>query len=163
MKQSNVPKIKELTIYIDGAARGNPGPAGVGVLFCDEKGEAIKEVSEYIGEVTNNQAEYISLIIALETIKELSLKWEKMRIFTDSELLASQIKGLWRIKNNNLKPLYVRAQQLLKNFSHLEISHVRREENVIADGLANRAIDQYFSGERQKKEIKGISTQGKLF
>ena len=130
---------KKLNIYIDGGARGNPGPAGVGVVIMDGKGKKIKDVSKYIGEATNNIAEYNALLYGLE--EALMLKAEEIRINLDSELVAKQITGEYRVKDKNIKPLFDRAVNMLKSFKGFEINRIDRSENKEADKLVNKAIN----------------------
>lgn len=130
---------KKLTIYIDGGARGNPGPAGVGVVVLDDGGKKIKDVSKYIGETTNNIAEYNALLYGLE--EALILRADEIKINLDSELVAKQITGEYRVKDSNLKPLFERALNMLKSFKNFEVNHIDRSENKEADKLVNKAIN----------------------
>ncbi len=123
-----------LDIHIDGASKGNPGPASVGVII-DQDGKRIAEIAKPIGEATNNFAEYSALIVALEEAK--NLKAEHLRVFTDSELLYHQLKGKYQIKSDNLKGLYKQANELAQGFKKIELKHVPREENSEADKLAS--------------------------
>ncbi len=132
---------KRLDIYIDGAARGNPGESGIGVLIREESG-GTREVKKYLGTRTNNQAEYTALITALESVH--NHKSQEIRIFTDSLLLANQMNGIWKVKHPEIKELYTRAKGLLQGFRQVTISHIPREENGEADRLANLAIDEYL-------------------
>ncbi|MFC1496309.1 ribonuclease HI family protein [Candidatus Margulisiibacteriota bacterium] len=127
-----------LKIYTDGAARGNPGPAGIGVVV-QQAGKTIKEISEYIGKTTNNIAEYKAFIIGLKAA--VKLKAKSVHFLADSELLVKQIKGEYRVKNAGLKPLFQEAKQLTNKIGNFSISHIRRENNSRADQLANQAID----------------------
>ncbi|RJO64147.1 MAG: reverse transcriptase-like protein [Candidatus Omnitrophota bacterium] len=129
--------MKELTIYIDGASKGNPGPSGIGVVIC-EKGETIKNISSYIGKGTNNAAEYTALIFGLQ--QALILKAEKVKIHSDSQLLCRQLKREYKIKNQNLLGLYNQAVQLIAAFKDVEIQNIPRQENKGADKLANQAV-----------------------
>lgn len=131
---------KYTEIYIDGASRGNPGESGIGILIIDERG-SISEIKNYIGIETNNQAEYKALIKALETAKEL--KKDKLKIFTDSLLVANQINGKWKVKHLEIKTLFQRVKELTQNFSDFQITHIPRENNQEADRLANEAINEY--------------------
>ena len=123
-----------LEIHIDGACKGNPGPASVGVII-DRDGKRISEIAKSIGEATNNFAEYSALIVALEEAR--NLKAEHLRIFTDSELLYHQLKGKYKIKSDNLKGLHKQANELAQEFKKIELKHVPREENSEADKLAS--------------------------
>ena len=129
-------------LYTDGAARGNPGPAGAGAFICTLEGESVAEIAEYLGETTNNVAEYQALLAGLKRLVEL--RAEAVEIRADSELMVRQLQGKYRVKHPNLIPLYQAAQTLLKKIPNHSIKHVRREENVEADRLANQAIDEHF-------------------
>lgn len=127
----------KVEIYSDGAARGNPGPAGIGIVI--KQGEKVLlALGDYIGPATNNVAEYTAFVRALQ--EALSLGASRAQAFADSELLVKQIHGTYRVKNGNLKSLYYLAVNLIKRFKHFEISHVRREKNEWADQLANQGI-----------------------
>ena len=128
-------------LYVDGAARGNPGPAGIGVVIKSENDETLLEVSDYIGKTTNNVAEYMALIRGLEETMDMGNK--SVEVFSDSELLVKQIKGEYKVKNEGLVPLYHHLMSLVKKLNHFSISHTVREENQHADELANRGIDEH--------------------
>lgn len=130
----------KLVIHTDGAARGNPGPAGIGALIRREDGQVLAEISRFLGHATNNVAEYTALIIALE--KAAALGATEVEVFTDSELMVKQIHGEYRVKNEGLKPLYQKVQELAAGFRSFDITHVAREKNKEADRLANRGIDE---------------------
>ncbi len=130
----------ELTAYVDGAARGNPGPAGIGVFIADGAGNVLKEVAEPLGRTTNNVAEYSALIRALEEARALG--GATIKIFTDSELMAHQLNGRYKVKAAHLLPLYQRACRLLAMFEKSTVTHVRRELNQRADALSNLGADQ---------------------
>lgn len=132
-------KNKTLTIYVDGGARGNPGPAGIGVVILDERKKKVKELSKYIGEATNNIAEYSALILGLE--EALALAPEKIVVKMDSELVARQLSGDYRVKDEGIKPLFEKALGILKQFKEFEIKHIDREKNKDADKLVNKAIN----------------------
>lgn len=123
----------------DGGARGNPGPAGAGFVLGDASGALLSSGGRYLGETTNNVAEYEALIWGLEVAGSLGVRC--LRVLCDSELVVRQINGVYRVKNENLKPLFVRARSLLEQFDAWEVVHVRREQNVAADALVNEAID----------------------
>ncbi len=127
-------------LHTDGGARGNPGPAGIGVVLEDESGESIGEIAEGIGRATNNVAEYRALIAGLELAVEMGVT--DIEILADSELVVSQMTGEWKIKDNKLRPLALRANSLLNRFETYSLRHVRREENADADKLANQGMDQ---------------------
>ncbi len=144
-KQDSLPFKKSdkdrIDVYIDGAARGNPGESGIGVHIIEESGKT-REIKKYLGTLTNNQAEYSALITALESLTDR--KDREIRIFTDSLLLANQINGLWKVKHPEIKELHRKAKTLIEGFSRVTISHIPREENRDADRLANLAIDEYL-------------------
>ena len=128
-----------LNLYTDGAARGNPGPAGIGIVLQDDSGKTVKEHFEYIGEQTNNVAEYMALIRGLALAAELGGK--EVHVFSDSELMTKQINGEYKVKNRALIDLYAQASKSIRNFENVRITHVKRNMNSGADRLANMAID----------------------
>lgn len=130
----------EVKIFADGGARGNPGPAGVGVVIYDDKGKIILEEKKFIGHATNNQAEYNGLIFALELAKKLKAK--KVKIMLDSELVVNQLLGKYRVKNESLKPLFQKVLSLTNNFEKISFFHTKRDGNKLADKLVNCAIDE---------------------
>ena len=129
---------KELIIYIDGASKGNPGEAGIGAVIEDPRKNVIKRLSKGIGLATNNAAEYYACIYALQ--EALILKAEILTVYTDSLLIANQIKGKFKVKNSNLKTLHSQVLHLLKGFKKIYLRHINREENKEADKLANQAL-----------------------
>lgn len=128
-----------LILHTDGGARGNPGPSGIGVQITDQAGAVVQEIAEYIGEATNNQAEYKALIRGLEEAKKLGA--ETLQVYMDSELIVKQIKGEYKVKNKDLAPLFVKVYNLSQTFKKVAVAHVRREQNEEADRLVNEAID----------------------
>lgn len=134
--QSNVRKLRA---YIDGASRGNPGKAGAGVVIYDEKGEVLEEDCIYLGETTNNVAEYRALLLALEMAEKRGA--EEFQVFADSELVVNQVTGRYRVRNPVLTELHVQAMKRITNLKRFEMEHVPREKNRRADRLANMAID----------------------
>ena len=132
-------KNKAFFLYADGGSRGNPGPAGIGVVILDAKKKKVKEVFKYIGETTNNNAEYNALICGLEEVR--SLGGEEVIVNLDSELVVKQISGEYRVKNSDIKPLFEKAVTVLKNFKVFEIRHIDRSKNKEADKLVNKAIN----------------------
>ena len=132
-------KNKRLVLHVDGASRGNPGPAGIGVVIADTKGATVKSVYKYIGESTNNIAEYNALICGLE--EAIALGAHEVIVNMDSELVARQMNGEYRVKNEDIKPLFEKALGILKGFNSFEIHHVDRSKNKEADKLANKAIN----------------------
>lgn len=127
------------TLYADGAARGNPGPAGSGALLLDERGEVLAELSLALGTATNNVAEYRALILGLEEARRRGI--DRILVRLDSQLVVRQMQGLYKVKHPGLRPLALRAGALLAEFAERTIEHIPREENSRADALANRAID----------------------
>jgi ribonuclease HI len=127
-------------IHIDGAARGNPGPAGVGVVILGPDGEAKERLHRGIGEATNNVAEYRALLLALERAQALG--FTDIKVFSDSELLVRQLQGRYQVKHPALKELYTEARDRIGTFRRFGIQHVPREQNAEADALANRGIDE---------------------
>ncbi|WP_213975801.1 ribonuclease HI family protein [Tepidanaerobacter acetatoxydans] len=132
--------MSKVIAYTDGASRGNPGNAGIGVLLMDENQNVIKEISEYIGETTNNIAEYTAMITALK--EALEMDCDEIEVISDSELMVKQINKEYQVKNEGLKPLYKEICKLLEEFKSYTVRHVRRENNKRADELANRGIDE---------------------
>jgi len=131
---------KYLIAHSDGGARGNPGPAGYGVVIQDEAGRKIAALSQYLGHQTNNFAEYQGLIAALEYAIEHGHK--ALKVISDSELLVRQIKGIYKVKNATLQELHGRAKQLIAQLDWFSIDHALREHNQEADDLANQAMDK---------------------
>lgn len=129
-----------VTLYADGAARGNPGPAGAGAVLFDEGGTPIAELTRYLGTATNNVAEYNALILGLEEAKRRGV--DDIDVRMDSLLVVEQMRGRWKIKHPNMRPLALRAGELLASFRSRSIEHVPREANAHADMLSNRAIDE---------------------
>lgn len=127
-------------LYADGAARGNPGPAGAGALLVDEHGATIAELTRSLGRATNNVAEYEALILGLEEARRRGI--DEILVRMDSLLVVRQMQGLWKIRHPGLRPLALRAGALLAEFPSRTLEHVPREENARADELANRAIDE---------------------
>ncbi len=134
---------KRLTLYVDGASRGNPGPAAIGVIIKDQGDTTILKVSSYIGKTTNNQAEYTALATALREACKLGA--DHVDIRTDSQLMSEQIKGNYKVRNANIKPLFEEAKQLLTAFKSYSIDHIPRQRNSAADALANQALDRLKS------------------
>ncbi len=133
---------KTTEVYIDGASRGNPGESGIGVLVIRPDASR-EEIREYIGRGTNNEAEYKALIKALAYL--VAEKTPTVKIHTDSQLVASQMNGLWKVKDPKLRILHSEAKKLVSLIPTFEIEYIPRENNTEADGLANEAIDRYFN------------------
>lgn len=138
--------MKELEIYIDGASQGNPGPAGIGVIFT-QNGRVIKNLSVYLGIQTNNFAEYKALLFALK--EALLLDAGPLRIYTDSQLLCRQMNNEYKIRSSNLSGLYQEARGLLSTFDYVEIKYIPRGNNRGADRLAKKAIKERISNQTQ--------------
>jgi ribonuclease HI len=126
-------------LHTDGGARGNPGPAGIGVVLESDRGHPPLELAQFIGEATNNVAEYTALITGLELALDNGIS--EIEIYVDSELVASQVQGKWKIKNDRLRALAAKAQSLMTRFRSASITPVRRHLNARADELANQAMD----------------------
>jgi ribonuclease HI len=139
--------LKTLRLYTDGAARGNPGPAGIGVVIEDEQGMRLQGRSGYIGIATNNQAEYRALIEGLRTVA--AWKPDRLEVYLDSKLVVEQVNGRYKIKEKTLQDLCRQAQELLRTFPQVVVTHVERAKNKGADGLANRGIDEWKSTQSQ--------------
>lgn len=131
-----------LILYTDGAARGNPGPAGIGALLVDEEGRTVATLAEGLGHATNNQAEYRAVIEGLRLAKEHGAS--RVLVRSDSKLLVEQLKGAWKVKHAGLKPLHAQARAAARAFDRVDYEHVRREENVEADALANEGVDAWL-------------------
>lgn len=147
-------KYKKLIIHTDGGARNNPGPAGLGVVIQNADDKVIKEISEYIGEATNNQAEYKAVIRAMEEAQSLIKSemtinsaqggpvsdWE-LEFYLDSELVVEQLNRRYKVKNKDLAPLFVKIYNAAQKFKKVSFKHIPREQNKEADRLVNEAID----------------------
>jgi ribonuclease HI len=164
------PPPRYLIAHSDGGARGNPGPAGYGVVINNESGKKIATLSQYLGHQTNNFAEYQGLIAALEYALEHGPK--ALKLISDSELLVRQIKGIYKVKNPVLQDLHARAKELIAQLDWFSIGHALREHNQEADRLANEAMDRGM-GRRERtaaslppsfapKEFEGIVRGGKI-
>lgn len=134
------PSFQYLSVWTDGAARGNPGPAGAGAALFDEQGRPVAQLARALGNATNNVAEYEALQMGLE--EALRLGARQVDIFLDSELVVRQVEGTYRVRHPHLKPRLARIRSLLSRFASYGIRHVPREQNQLADRLANRAIDE---------------------
>lgn len=130
---------KSIEIFIDGASRGNPGQSGIGIVFFD-KGDVVKKLFKFIGNTTNNIAEYTALVYALQ--EALIERYDTVTVKSDSELLTKQLRGEYRVKNENLKLLYDQVLHLFNGFAKIDIVTIGRKDNKLADSLANRAIDR---------------------
>ena len=138
--------MKKIIIYTDGGSRGNPGPAAVGMIFCNEKGEIIKNYSEYLGEfLTNNEAEYQAVIFALQKFKALFGKKlaqnSEVEIRSDSELLIKQLNGEYKILDTKIQLLFLKTWNLKLDFKKVKFKLISRNKNKEADKLVNEALD----------------------
>lgn len=169
------PPAQYLIAHSDGGARGNPGPAGYGVVIQDESGRTVAALSEYLGHQTNNFAEYQGLIAALEYALKHGPK--ALKVISDSELLVRQIKGIYKVKNPTLQDLHARAKELIRKLDWFSIGHALREHNQDADRLANEAMDRGMGRSAARvaadeparplarslpQEFEGIVRQGKV-
>ncbi len=133
---------KKIVAYVDGASRGNPGPSSCGVVIQDAEGKTLKTLALRIGTATNNIAEYYALIFALQ--EAIIMKASEVQIYTDSELVARQFSGEYKIKEATLQQLFMLVTHLKTGFKKLAVSHVPREKNKLADAAANQALDNTF-------------------
>ncbi len=130
----------KVKIYTDGGSRGNPGPSASASVIKSESGETLAEVMKYLGSTTNNQAEYVAIIIGLR--KALELGATRADLLMDSELAVKQLKGEYRVKNPDIAKRFLEVKNLLHQFAHVTIMHVRRERNKEADALVNKCLDE---------------------
>jgi ribonuclease HI len=128
-----------VVVYVDGGARGNPGPAGIGAVVTGTDGTVLTRANDYIGEATNNEAEYRALLLGLALASQLGAR--EVEVVNDSQLIARQVSGEYRVKKAELKPLHAQALARLRAFERWQVRSVPREENELADGLVNEAID----------------------
>ena len=133
--------LKSLRLYTDGAARGNPGPAGLGVVIEDDQGLRLRGLCRYIGVATNNVAEYLALIEGLTAAADWSP--DRLEVFLDSKLVVEQVNGNYKVKNAALQPLAKKATGLMAQFPKISVGYVPREKNKGADALANKGIDDW--------------------
>jgi ribonuclease HI len=140
-------------VYVDGASKGNPGPSGIGVIIC-RGDETIKNISRYIGNATNNVAEYMALIHGLQEC--LTLKAESVFINTDSQLMHRQINQEYKVKNTNILALYNQAKKLMSGFKHVSVNHIPRENNKGADKLATKAVRDQLKASLSKCSLIGV-------
>lgn len=131
---------KKLIIYTDGGARGNPGPAGIGVVIKNSEDEVLEEYKEHIGETTNNQAEYQAVVKGLELA--LPYKPEEVEVRLDSELVTNQINGEFKLKNPDFQVWFIKIHNYKQQFKKIKFKHIRREQNQEADKLVNEALDE---------------------
>lgn len=140
----------KVIVYSDGASRGNPGPAAIGGIIMNGSGETLEKFSEFIGEATNNQAEYLAAVESLRRASKFTD--DEVELRTDSELVVKQLKGEYRVKNENLLKLLEEFNSIRKKFKKVEIIHVSREQNQVADALCNRALDMAL---RKRETARG--------
>lgn len=133
----------DATLYADGGSRGNPGPAASGAVLVDPGGDIIDSVGLFLGRATNNVAEWTALCIGLQHASERGIR--RLAVRMDSELVVKQMRGEYRVKHADLQPLFRRARALLANFEHVDIAHVRRKDNALADRVVNDVLDQEAS------------------
>lgn len=131
--------VREIKLYGDGGSRGNPGPSASGYVLMDMDDNVLETNGEYLNITTNNQAEYHSLRLGLERARQLGA--ETVHVYMDSLLVINQMKGIFKVKNQELKPVYMVIQEMLKSFKHVDFTHVPRELNKLADGEVNRILD----------------------
>lgn len=145
----------DLVIYTDGGSRGNPGPAGAGFILTDAGGKVIQGKGIFLGETTNNVAEYTGLLRALEAAKKHNA--DSVKVFSDSELMVRQINGRYKVKSDKLRGLFAECMEILASFQSWQVVHIERAKNEQADSLANRAMDMQkdVSMKIVKKPIKG--------
>ncbi|HXE91965.1 MAG TPA: ribonuclease HI family protein [Terriglobales bacterium] len=156
-RPSAAPPADHLVARVDGGARGNPGPAAYGVVIEDASGRKLAELSEYLGHQTNNHAEYRGLIAALDYARAHG--HSALRVLADSELLVRQMRGQYKVKSPELRPLFERARGLAAQLDWFAIEHVPREQNRAADRLANDAMDK-GSGKPKSQEVGGVVRDG---
>jgi ribonuclease HI len=136
----------KLIIHVDGGARGNPGPAAAACVLSTPTGEVVDEQAELLGKVTNNVAEYRALLLGLARARELGAT--EVDVVGDSELIAKQVKGLYKVKHPSMRPLYMEAMEAFRNFQKWSIRTVPRAQNADADALVNAALDQAAAASR---------------
>ena len=144
----------KLIIYTDGGARGNPGPAACGAVIKNDQGEIILKTSKYLGETTNNVAEYEALVLALQkakgifksrnrdTINRVSTKRKNLECYLDSELVVKQLNHEYKIKDENMQKLFIKVWNLTLDFDSVKFAHIPREENKLADEMVNKELDE---------------------
>jgi ribonuclease HI len=130
-----------MQLFTDGASRGNPGEAAVGLVLKDEQGRTLAARHRYLGHATNNVAEYVGLCRGLRMAAEFGPS--ELDVYLDSKLVVEQVNGRWRVKDANLHELYLEAQRLMADFAHVNVSYIPRERNMEADALANTALDEH--------------------
>lgn len=139
VEEISAPTISRVRLYSDGAARGNPGPAGAGAVLVEPSGQVVDRLGKFLGTRTNNFAEYSGLLLGLRRARELGVR--EVEVFADSELMIRQLGGRYQVKSASLRPLYEEALKLLNDFERVKLVHVPREMNRAADEMSNQAID----------------------
>ena len=129
-----------LRLYSDGAARGNPGPAGAGAVLVEPSGQVVDRLGKFLGHQTTNYAEYQGLLLGLRRARELGVR--EVEVFADSELMIRQLGGRYQVKSPSLRPLYEEALKVLNGFERVKLMHVPREMNRAADEMSNKAIEE---------------------
>ena len=129
----------KIVVHVDGGSRGNPGPAAAAAVLSTPGGDVVDEASEYIGRATNNVAEYRALLLGLARAQALGA--DDVEVINDSELIAKQVNGIYKVKHPDMKPLHAQAVAALRAFPTWKVRSVRREHNTLADGLVNQALD----------------------
>lgn len=140
--------MKKYILYTDGGARGNPGPAAAGVVIYDAKLKEVDKFAHYLGVATNNQAEYQGLILGLGRVQKIAeakhqLSEVEVEVFMDSELIVKQMKGEYKVKNKDLKPLFAKVEELSSKFKQVKFKHIYRDDNTLADKLLNEELDKH--------------------
>jgi phosphoribosylglycinamide formyltransferase-1 len=132
-------QVEQITVYIDGGSRGNPGPAAAGFILTDPAGTKLQAKAFFLGNTTNNVAEYAAIVKALEAARQISVK--QLTVFSDSELLVKQINGQYKVKNEQIRPLFRQAVNLLDKFQNWKVQHITRDKNEEVDKLVNQALN----------------------
>jgi ribonuclease HI len=131
-----------LKVYFDGASRGNPGKAGAGIVVINDRDEIVGKICSYLGEKTNNQAEYLAVLLALDYLQANDINDKTIELIGDSQLVIKQLRGEYKIKDEKLKDLYWQIREHIVNGGfNIKFSHVKREKNKLADEMANKALD----------------------
>jgi ribonuclease HI len=131
-----------LKVYFDGASRGNPGKAGAGIVVINDRDEIVGKICSYLGEKTNNQAEYLAVLLALDYLQANDINDKTIELIGDSQLVIKQLRGEYKIKDEKLKDLYWQIREYIVNGGfNIKFSHVKREKNKLADEMANKALD----------------------
>lgn len=152
--------VQPTEVFIDGASLGNPGPAGIGAVFVDAQGKPLVELYKYLGETTNNVAEYLALLYALQEARTRRIS--HLRVKTDSELLAHQLNGRYKVRDGTLRLFYDLAVHAINGLAHFSIEHIDRRHNTHADRLASEAVESRFDTSVKRVEIdSSTETKGK--